>query len=592
MKAKKLLALALALLMVMALFAGCGKTETPSAPTTTPGTSTDTPTDTPADTPDDNQGGTDAPVEDSPYKLAAGNFDKDENGIANAPFEYAQPFSTTDEVFSYWNTCYTPQYIPAEGFGSMPYQKELEELTGVHIEYLTPPAETKQENFSVLLAADDLPDVMSLGLTYYGKSAEDAINEGWFANIWDYRDYAPNYFYQVKALDQDSVTNTVYYKDGIVGWFYGILTDPTPTTGWCVREDFLEDLGLTWQDIVTYDDIHDMLFRFKNELGVEWPMEVFSGIEMVPGYFASGYNTALLLNSYGMPFSKIVDGKYAYTLTTEDDKELVTMMAQWYKEGLIDPGWPGYIGNNEMMNQITGGQTAYVSMTPSQINDYIIATPDPDCRWTSLTRPVKYEGQKLMYGQELSYLTYGNVTISAACENLPVVITWCDWFYSPFGSDYSSWGPQGVVWDYDENGQKALTDFILHNPEGMGAQWGLIMHSANNLGDATLFSQARQYAYDGGWELLEMTQRWVIEGYEGEYDIPSGFRLSDDEAEEVSSYSGDVSTYINENFALFFVGDKPITEWDAYIADIYALGLEEILAIYQPALEAYLAENA
>ena len=107
MKAKKLLALALALLMVMALFAGCGKTETPSAPATTPGTSTDTPTDTPADTPDDNQGGTDAPVEDSPYKLAAGNFDKDENGIANAPFEYAQPFSTTDEVFSYWNTCYT-----------------------------------------------------------------------------------------------------------------------------------------------------------------------------------------------------------------------------------------------------------------------------------------------------------------------------------------------------------------------------------------------------------------------------------------------------------------------------------------------------
>ncbi len=587
MKVKKLLSLLLAVLLIVAMFAGCGKEATPGTPATTPDASTD------STQPPDDQGGTDAPVEDdSPYKFAAGNFDKDENGIANAPYEYAQPFCTTDEVLTYWNTCYTPQYIPAEGFSSMEYQRELVELTGVNIEYVVTPAETKSQNFAVMLASDDLPDIMSLGLTYYGKSAEDAINEGWFVNIWDYRDYAPNYFYQVKALDKDNLTNTVYYKEGIVGWFYGILTDPTPTTGWCVREDFLDDLGLKWQDIVTYDDIHDMLYRMKNELGVEWPMEVFQTIEMVPGYFASGYNTALLLNSYGMPYSKVVDGKIQYSLTTQDDKELTTMMAQWYQEGLIDPGWPSYIGNNEMVNQITTGTTAYVSMTPSQINDYITQTPDPDAKWTSLTRPVKYEGQKLMYGQELSYLTYGYVNLSAKCENIPLAVSWCDWFYSPYGSEYSSWGPQGVVWDYDENGERMLTDFINNHPEGMGAQWALLMYSANNLGDATLFSQARQYAYPGGYELLEMTQRWVIEDYKGEYDIPSGFRLSDDESEEVSEYSSDVATYINENYAAFFVGEKSMDEWDAYVQEAMDLGMAKILEIYQTAYDAYIAENA
>ncbi len=589
MKTKRILSLLLVLLLVVAMFTGCAKGGD-DTPATTPDAGNDTPASAAPDA-----GGDDTqapPAEESPYKFAAGNFEADENGIALAPYDYELPISTTDEIITFWNVCYTPQYIPAEGFGSMPYQKELEDKTGIHIEYLVPPAETKQENFSVLIASDDLPDIMSHGITYYGKSIKDAIDEEWFANIYDYKEYAPNYFYQVKALDNDTVTNSVYYDKTTVGWFYGILTDPTPTTGWCVREDYLDDLGLTWKDIVTYDDIHDMLTRFKVELGVDWPMEVFQGIEMVPGYFASGYNTATLLNAYGMPYTKVIDGKIQFTLTTEDDKAAVSMLSQWYQEGLIDPGWPGYIGNDDMMNYITNGETAYVSMTPSQINDYIIQSPDPDTRWTSLTRPVLYEGQKLMYGQSLSYLTYGTSSLSAKCENLPLAITWCDWFYSQEGHEYSSWGPEGIVWEYDENGEKTLTDFVLHHPEGLGAQWVLLMYSANNLGDATLFSQARSYAYDGGRELLEMTQRWVIDGYEGEYDVPTGFRLTDDESEQLNTYTGDLATYINENYSAFFVGERPMSEWDSYIDGMNAMGMNEVLNIYQTAFDAFLAENA
>ena len=68
MKVKKLLSLMLALLLVVAMFAGCApKDDTPSAPATTPGTSTNTPS--------DSQGGEEV-KEDSPYNFAAGNFEK------------------------------------------------------------------------------------------------------------------------------------------------------------------------------------------------------------------------------------------------------------------------------------------------------------------------------------------------------------------------------------------------------------------------------------------------------------------------------------------------------------------------------------
>ena len=68
MKVKKLLSLMLALLLVVAMFAGCGKTETPTTPTT--------PTTPDAGTTDTPSTGGDAPVEDSPYNFAAGNFEK------------------------------------------------------------------------------------------------------------------------------------------------------------------------------------------------------------------------------------------------------------------------------------------------------------------------------------------------------------------------------------------------------------------------------------------------------------------------------------------------------------------------------------
>ena len=139
----------------------------------------------------------------------------------------------------------------------------------------------------------------------------------------------------------------------------------------------------------------------------------------------------------------------------------------------------------------------------------------------------------------------------------------------------------------------ALTVYFVSIYVGaaMGAQWALLMYSANNLGDATLFSQARSYAYPGGRELLEMTQRWVIDGYKGEYDVPTGFRLSDEESEELNTYSGDLSTYINENYAAFFAGEKPLSEWDSYIEGMYSMGMQNVLDLYQSAYDAYLASK-
>ena len=271
MNRKRILTLVLALVFIVALFAGCaGNTGTTGGGTTeNSGTADNSGSTSGGSTSGSSSSGntssgssssgssettepaeTTEPVEESPYKFAAGKFAADANGVALEPYEYDRPFCTTDEVLVYWNVCYTPMYIPEEGMRSMPYQQEVEQFTGVQVEYLAPAAETKQEAFSVMIAADDLPDMMAHGLTYYGKSANDAISEGWFANIYDYREYAPNYFFQADNYTQ-RVHDTIYYSDDQVVWFYGILKNPTPATGLCMRGDWLDKLGVNPDDLET-----------------------------------------------------------------------------------------------------------------------------------------------------------------------------------------------------------------------------------------------------------------------------------------------------------------------------------------------------
>ena len=89
-----------------------------------------------------------------------------------------------------------------------------------------------------------------------------------------------------------------------------------------------------------------------------------------------------------------------------------------------------------------------------------------------------------------------------------------------------------------------------------------------------------------------MSKTWLVPNYKGEYDMPSGFKLTDEESSEIAEYSGDLSTYINETVVGFFTGDKPMSEWDEYLQGMRTCGIDKILEIYQNAYDTFMAENA
>ena len=156
MKTKKTAALVLVLLLVLALFAGCGSGTGAPSQTNAPATQA------PANSGSQGSAATEAPApeeDEGPYHFAR-NYETDADGWPLEKYVYEQPLCDTDETFTRWTTCYTPQYLPEGGFNAIETWQKVAEYTGVHIEYSVVDSANRQQNLAVLLASDDLDDII------------------------------------------------------------------------------------------------------------------------------------------------------------------------------------------------------------------------------------------------------------------------------------------------------------------------------------------------------------------------------------------------------------------------------------------------
>jgi putative aldouronate transport system substrate-binding protein len=571
--------LALAILLIIVLFAGCGGDGgSVSKPTAAPTESGQNPTPT---------------QESSPYNFAAGDYEVNSYGYPTMPYEYELPLSTTDESISFWTVVWTPQNVPEEGFGEMPQAVEQRELTGVNVDYIIVAAANRAENFSVLQASDDFADIMCGATAFTSDTPEKNIEDGYWVNLFDYKEYMPNYMYQSTFDPADDMTyNTVFYKEGMIPAFYALEDTAFVGSNYMARGDWLNELGLSNENIITWDDVHNMLTLFKQNYA-EFPFPMFRSIDMAGNYAFNSYDTLPYINPYAVGPQYVVDGKVTFSHMNENDKALMTRLNQWYAEGLIDPGWSGYDNNTAFTDKIVTSQVGYVYMSPGEVAGYENSTADDaDAEWVPIHKPLLSADQVVHVGGEKARPFYGSAIISPNCENIPLAVSWLDWRYSPSGSFIVSYGPEGLLWEKDENGKIVATESAINNPDGLAFAWACMLYGLNALAEPGMEVTARKYIIPGGERLAAMHDFWDDYNYDGAYKWPVGAKLTTEQTNEVNTYKADVITYISENYSAFIDGSKPLGDWDSYVEGLRSLGVDRVAEIYQEAYDAYMARQA
>lgn len=466
-----------------------------------------------------------------------------------------------------------------------------EEKTGIHIDFVVPAAGSETDAFNLLFASDDMPDLLytspiaSANAQTYRGGEDKAISDGYFIDMAEYLDYAPNY---VSWLSNDErILRDVYSDTGKMYGMWGIwdvLYDDKgvmPEYGISIRQDFLSKVNL---DVpTTYDEWYTVLKAFKAELGVEIPLYTSRyGIDIF-GEFMAGYGTA--------PYFYQDGGTVKYGPLDDEYKEYLTMLNQWYSEGLLDTDFPtrnstGYSPDDEVnLNDKVGAfcdwatrlSETYVSRGATNADYYLVAAEQPTKGDGSVP---KYHFVTSDYG-----LNGHCMLISADSAYIEEAIRWNDGFYAEdiyLNANYGLEEQEGTVWYAAEDGHRIGDyDFRYSNPDGLSSATVLVKYWTKNPPIRVEGAQIEQ-ADDNKQAAYET---WAK--YDSEWSIPTRTTMTSEESTSYSAVYTDIETYVQECNVKFITGSMSLDTYDAYRDTLREMGIEEAVAYRQAALDRY-----
>ena len=149
--------------------------------------------------------------------------------------------------------------------------------------------------------------------------------------------------------------------------------------------------------------------------------------------------------------------------------EFLTLMNDWYANGLMDPDYVTIDTTamvTRIINQESGAFTAYGSRIGIAYRD--TRESYPDCNPVAVANPVIQEGQSLVYNHRDFPIVGSTVCISSDCVEIERALGFWDFLWTEEGNLIGNWGGvEGETFVWDENGNPQLGPAITEDPDGV-----------------------------------------------------------------------------------------------------------------------------
>lgn len=303
-------------------------------------------------------------------------------------------------------------------------QKQVEQLTGIKVNFITPPVGQEADAFTLMISSGELPDII-INPERYPGGLEAGLNDGAYQDLTDLMEtHAPNYS-AWRNSDETRRKTTVTDSGKLLG-FYGIAPYSEWTWfGTLIKKEALEKTGL--EVPTTIEEWHTFLTKSK-EVGFAEPLNYGSSYGQV--------FTGIINGAYGVWDWTFLDanGKVAWGPAQPKAKEYLTTMQQWNKEGLLNRDWATADFNQRMASAISD-KTAVMMDSPDTMWSYWKQQNDID--FVGALNPVLNKGDKSATTYKNFKRTGTTAAITTQCDDVEAAMAWLDFNYSKKAGKFS-----------------------------------------------------------------------------------------------------------------------------------------------------------
>ena len=457
----------------------------------------------------------------------------------------------------------------------MPAIQELEEKTGIHIEWEMIKAADWDTKLNLMFASGEYPDII-LGSSGMVDVEEYGVTQQILLPVDELtQKYMPTYMERIAGEETDPTVSLTAsdgkkYSVGYLG-----AADINTRLHFFINQTWLDNLGLAMP--ATLEELTDTLRAFKtddpngNGQQDEVPMEI--------GLDSGFYGVSYMLPMFGIPISDdrwiYIDDekKVQFVPTQEGFRQCMEWLHTLYEEELVDAEILSQ-DTNAVESKLSEGNVGFFTAWRLKAMGWDEGVMK-DC---TLYMPTAPEGTTSKLARLLEVAKSG-AYITAANQYVPESMRWLDSLLDTETMYSLYYGPKGTGWDYDENGK---IDTFVTDSSG----------TKNYLNVNTLFFAPANYVSNlvnmspQGVEKSDYCQQYEDAGILQKYsnDYLGMAPLTSEQHADCELKETDIKNAVKENMAAFISEGVTDESWEAFVQLFDNMNIADYLSIYQDAL--------
>lgn len=467
----------------------------------------------------------------------------------------------------------------------------LEERTNVRLETTVIPLSDHVEKRSLLISAGDAPQIIPL--VYTGEERQFAASRA-VLPVSDYLDYMPHFKKFVDEWDLQELIDTLRQDDGKLYMLPGLHEVSVPTFTLLVRKDKFDELGIEIPD--TWEGFREAFLKLKEAYPDSYPLQDgFEGNSLL-NYAARAFGTQAGWGfGNGMQWDEDA-GRFEYAATSDEYREMLEFFHGLVKDDLLDPEsfTTTTEGVERVERKIANGEAFAGSGASATLLEWSVALDasvgDGNYELVQVPPPAGPAGPVV----EPRGFWHGFMITADAKDspNLVALIQFLDWlYYSPEAREFLRWGVEGEHYTKDADGKITLKpDYTWEarkiNPSGK-------VDIATDLGYSTFLAEATESLELRRSYESPQTIQYIEQVLKTRTPLPPPppAPLNAAELEQSSLLATALNDTVAANNLKFILGERSLSEWDAYVSELEGQGLQSYVDLINGAQQRFAQKN-